>query len=299
MLKSISHNSATLKIIKWMISVLSIDGRGMWTFALEIELHSIDFSCLVLTLPSGILWVGWDMVWTKRRFWGMWIPEERMSWVGNWQCRGWSDDDHHHRGVGSRQNHRHWAYSFFNYIPRRVITFCYASDLVQPKLFLLHLLRVCSGCSKSLFGIAVTLWEPDTTISIVARERERHTRCDSMVFHIGKSSFALYDNNDPLAWQTVLLGLSSVGYSFMKMPLFLPFGGLPIYYNPLASQLMNLWLLWMIDPSLLVVPKEQAYCSKVASRCCTWWRSLWHHVGTQGAQILNCQNQTFSTPSRT
>jgi hypothetical protein len=36
----------------------------------------------------------------------------------------------------------------------------------------------------------------------------------------------------------------------------------------------------MIDPSLLVVPKEQAYCSKVASRGCTWWKSLWHHVGT-------------------
>ncbi len=131
------------------------------------------------------------------------------------------------------------------------------------------------------------------------RKRERHTRCDSMVFHIWKSSFALYDDNDPLAWQTVLLGSSNVHYSFMKMPLFLPFRGLPTYYNPLASQLMNLWLQWMIDPSLLVVPKEQAYCSKVASRGCTWWRSLWHHVGTRGAQILNCQNQTFSTPSRT
>jgi hypothetical protein len=106
-------------------------------------------------------------------------------------------------------------------------------------------LRVCSGCSKSLFGIAVTLWEPDTTISIVARERwRRHTRCDSMVFHIGKSSFALYDDNDPLAWQTVLLGSSNVHYSFMKMPLFLPFRGLPTYYNPLASQLMNLWRQW-------------------------------------------------------
>lgn len=239
------------------------------------------------------------MLWTKRRFWGMWIPEERVSWVGNWHCRGWSD--HHHRGVGSRQNHGHWAYSFFNYIPKCVITFCYASDLVQPKLFLLHLLRVCSGCSKSLFGIAVTLWEPDTTISIVARERGRDTHVVT-VWYFTYEKARLHYMTTMTHWpdrQFFWARQMCITHSWKCLFFFL-FGASQQYYNPLASQLMNLWLQWMIDPSLLVVPKEQAYCSKVASRGCTWWRrSLWHHVGTRGAQILNSQNQTFSTPSRT
>jgi hypothetical protein len=59
------------------------------------------------------------------------------------------------------------------------------------------------------------------------RKRERDTRCDSMVFHIGKSSFALYDNKWPIGLTDSSSGLVKCALLIHENASFSSFSGPP------------------------------------------------------------------------